>query len=132
VKENIENIFFFSYQFESSQGTASVECRCRRMRSDKGSREGEGSVVVEKVGGRSSATSCFSRYPLRFFIPKKVFSLISLIFGSRKVLYIKIYYKLSSKYVGHEFCISYFKNYFNFSWFIMQISLTEYDHQFLI
>ncbi|XP_022640570.1 urease accessory protein D isoform X2 [Vigna radiata var. radiata] len=43
------------------------------MRNDEGSREGEmGSVVVEKVGGRSSATTCFSRYPLKFFIPKKV------------------------------------------------------------
>ncbi|XP_057433301.1 urease accessory protein D-like [Lotus japonicus] len=31
-----------------------------------------GSVVVEKVGGRSSVTSCISRYPLKFIIPKKV------------------------------------------------------------
>jgi len=56
------------------------------MRNDEGSGEGAmGSVVVEKVGGRSSATTCFSRYPLKFFIPKKVLSLISPIFGSKKV-----------------------------------------------
>jgi len=40
------------------------------MGNDEGSGEEEmGSVVVEKVGGRSSATTCFSRYPLKFFIP---------------------------------------------------------------
>lgn len=45
------------------------------MRSGEAVREMEmGSVVVEKVGGRSSVTSCFSRYPLKFIIPKKVFS----------------------------------------------------------
>ncbi|KAL2947363.1 hypothetical protein AAZX31_20G064900 [Glycine max] len=43
------------------------------MRSGEADREMEmGSVVVEKVGGRSSVTSCFSRYPLKFVIPKKV------------------------------------------------------------
>ncbi|MED6151069.1 hypothetical protein PIB30_078758 [Stylosanthes scabra] len=31
-----------------------------------------GSIVVEKVGGRSSVVHCFSRYPLKFIIPKKV------------------------------------------------------------
>lgn len=31
------------------------------------------SVVVEKVGGRSSVITCLSRYPLKFIIPKKVF-----------------------------------------------------------
>lgn len=45
------------------------------MRSGEADREMEmGSVVVEKVGGRSSVTSCFSRYPLKFVIPKKVSS----------------------------------------------------------
>lgn len=43
------------------------------MRSGEGDTEMEmGSVVVQKVGGRSSVTSCFSRYPLKFIIPKKV------------------------------------------------------------
>jgi hypothetical protein len=28
-------------------------------------------VVVEKVGGRSTATSCFSKYPLKFLLPSK-------------------------------------------------------------
>jgi len=31
------------------------------------------SVVVEKVGGRSSVITCLSRYPLKFITPKKVF-----------------------------------------------------------
>ena len=31
-----------------------------------------GKVVVEKVGGRSTATSCFSKYPLKFLLPSKV------------------------------------------------------------
>ncbi|XP_057743000.1 urease accessory protein D isoform X1 [Arachis stenosperma] len=31
-----------------------------------------GSIVVEKVGGRSSVVHCFSRYPVKFIIPKKV------------------------------------------------------------
>lgn len=30
-----------------------------------------GKVVVEKVGGRSTATSCFSKYPLKFLLPSK-------------------------------------------------------------
>nr|XP_029146556.1 urease accessory protein D isoform X4 [Arachis hypogaea] len=30
-----------------------------------------GSIVVEKVGGRSSVVHCFSRYPVKFIIPKK-------------------------------------------------------------
>ncbi|KAK7355293.1 hypothetical protein VNO80_14546 [Phaseolus coccineus] len=64
---------FLAPSTKSTKALPSVEGRCRTMRSDEGSREGEmGSVVVEKVGGRSSATSCFSRYPLKFFIPKKV------------------------------------------------------------
>ncbi|TKY45582.1 Urease accessory protein D [Spatholobus suberectus] len=43
------------------------------MRSGEGDKEMEmGSVVVDKVGGRSSLISCFSRYPLKFIIPKKV------------------------------------------------------------
>lgn len=43
------------------------------MRNGMGDKEMEmGSVVVEKVGGRSSVTNCFSRYPLKFIIPKKV------------------------------------------------------------
>jgi hypothetical protein len=29
-------------------------------------------VVVEKVGGRSTATSCFSKYPLKFLLPSKL------------------------------------------------------------
>ncbi|OIW01486.1 hypothetical protein TanjilG_19412 [Lupinus angustifolius] len=43
------------------------------MRNSKDDKEVEtGSVVVEKVGGRSSVTSCLSRYPLKFIIPRKV------------------------------------------------------------
>ncbi|KAE9592423.1 putative urease accessory protein UreD [Lupinus albus] len=43
------------------------------MRNSKDDKEVEtGSVVVEKVGGRSSVTSCLSRYPLKFVIPRKV------------------------------------------------------------
>ncbi|KAF8390884.1 hypothetical protein HHK36_023183 [Tetracentron sinense] len=30
-----------------------------------------GFVVVEKVGGKSTVTRCFSKYPLKFIIPKK-------------------------------------------------------------
>ncbi|XP_019101313.1 PREDICTED: urease accessory protein D-like isoform X2 [Camelina sativa] len=30
-----------------------------------------GKVMVEKVGGRSTATSCFSKYPLKFLLPTK-------------------------------------------------------------
>ncbi|CAK8571176.1 unnamed protein product [Lathyrus sativus] len=37
-----------------------------------GEEDKENSVVVEKVGGRSSITSCLSRYPLKFITPKKV------------------------------------------------------------
>ncbi|KAL2664197.1 hypothetical protein AAZV13_02G144800 [Glycine max] len=60
---------------QSNQRVAlpSVDGRGRIMRSGEAVREMEmGSVVVEKVGGRSSVTSCFSRYPLKFIIPKKV------------------------------------------------------------
>lgn len=43
------------------------------MRNGEGDKEMEmGTVVVEKVGGRSSVIRCFSRYPLKFIIPKKV------------------------------------------------------------
>ncbi|CAN8316317.1 unnamed protein product [Cochlearia groenlandica] len=31
-----------------------------------------GKVVVEKIRGRSTATSCFSKYPLKFILPSKV------------------------------------------------------------
>ncbi|XP_054803241.1 urease accessory protein D [Prosopis cineraria] len=31
-----------------------------------------GALVVEKVGGRSTATRCFSKYPLKFILPRKV------------------------------------------------------------
>lgn len=31
-----------------------------------------GEVRVEKVGGKSTVTRCFSRYPLKFIIPTKV------------------------------------------------------------
>ncbi|VVB02146.1 unnamed protein product [Arabis nemorensis] len=31
-----------------------------------------GKVVVEKVEGKSTATSCFSKYPLKFILPRKV------------------------------------------------------------
>ncbi|GAB2298226.1 hypothetical protein Dimus_032295 [Dionaea muscipula] len=31
-----------------------------------------GSVVVEKIGCKSTATRCFSKYPLKFIIPNKV------------------------------------------------------------
>ncbi|XP_058096417.1 urease accessory protein D isoform X5 [Magnolia sinica] len=34
----------------------------------------EGIVVVEKVGGKSKATRCFSKYPLKFIVPSKVAS----------------------------------------------------------
>ncbi|XP_050892380.1 urease accessory protein D isoform X2 [Lathyrus oleraceus] len=37
-----------------------------------GEEDKENSVVVEKVGGRSSITSCLSRYPIKFISPKKV------------------------------------------------------------
>ncbi|GMH02695.1 hypothetical protein Nepgr_004534 [Nepenthes gracilis] len=33
---------------------------------------GTGLVVVEKIGGKSTVTRCFSEYPLKFIIPKKV------------------------------------------------------------
>lgn len=32
----------------------------------------DGKVVVEKVGEKSSVTRCFSKYPLKFIIPRKV------------------------------------------------------------
>ncbi|XP_019260510.1 PREDICTED: urease accessory protein D isoform X2 [Nicotiana attenuata] len=31
-----------------------------------------GKVIVEKVGGKSTVTKCFSKYPLKFIIPRKV------------------------------------------------------------
>ncbi|XP_030481065.1 urease accessory protein D [Cannabis sativa] len=31
-----------------------------------------GRVVVEKVGGKSTVTSCYSKYPLKFIVPNKV------------------------------------------------------------
>nr|GLL39366.1 urease accessory protein D [Ipomoea trifida] len=31
-----------------------------------------GKVVVERVGGKSTVTHCFAKYPLKFIIPKKV------------------------------------------------------------
>ncbi|XP_071922553.1 urease accessory protein D-like isoform X4 [Coffea arabica] len=31
-----------------------------------------GKVVVERAGGKSTATHCFSKYPLKFIIPNKV------------------------------------------------------------
>jgi hypothetical protein len=34
--------------------------------------ESEGKVVVEMVGGRSTVTRCFSKYPLKFIVPNKV------------------------------------------------------------
>ncbi|XP_021826549.1 urease accessory protein D isoform X2 [Prunus avium] len=34
--------------------------------------EKQGRVVVDKVGGRSRVTRCFSKYPLKFIIPRKV------------------------------------------------------------
>ncbi|XP_034212235.1 urease accessory protein D isoform X3 [Prunus dulcis] len=34
--------------------------------------EKQGRVVVDKVGGRSTVTRCFSKYPLKFIIPRKV------------------------------------------------------------
>lgn len=34
-----------------------------------------GKLVVEKVRGKSTVTRSFSRYPLKFFIPNKVFNL---------------------------------------------------------
>lgn len=34
--------------------------------------EVDGAVVVEKVAGKSAVTRCFSKYPLKFIIPRKV------------------------------------------------------------
>ncbi|KAJ6342419.1 hypothetical protein OIU78_010361 [Salix suchowensis] len=34
--------------------------------------ERTGKVVVEKVGGKSTVTRCFSKYPLKFIVPSKV------------------------------------------------------------
>ncbi|KAK9937198.1 hypothetical protein M0R45_014005 [Rubus argutus] len=34
--------------------------------------EKQGRLVVEKVGGKSTVTRCFSKYPLKFIIPRKV------------------------------------------------------------
>lgn len=31
-----------------------------------------GKVVVERVGGKSTVTRCFSKYPLKFIVPTKV------------------------------------------------------------
>lgn len=31
-----------------------------------------GKLVVEKVGGKSRLTRCFSRYPFKFIVPNKV------------------------------------------------------------
>eukprot|EP00261_Vitis_vinifera_P037569 XP_019078812.1 PREDICTED: urease accessory protein D isoform X3 [Vitis vinifera] len=36
-----------------------------------------GFVAVEKIGGRSTVTRCFSKYPLKFIIPRKVGSSIT-------------------------------------------------------
>lgn len=33
--------------------------------------ERTGKVVVEKVGGKSTVTRCFSKYPLKFIVPCK-------------------------------------------------------------
>ncbi|TKY53493.1 Urease accessory protein D [Spatholobus suberectus] len=60
-------------QSNQARDTVIFDGRGRIMRSGEGDKEMEmGSVVVEKVGGRSSVISCFSRYPLKFIIPKKV------------------------------------------------------------
>ncbi|KAL5977504.1 hypothetical protein ACLOJK_021851 [Asimina triloba] len=46
-----------------------ISCPARRRR-----RRMEGILVVEKVGGKSKVTRCFSRYPLKFIVPSKVAS----------------------------------------------------------
>ncbi|OIT03377.1 urease accessory protein d [Nicotiana attenuata] len=38
----------------------------------KGTLMETGKVIVEKVGGKSTVTKCFSKYPLKFIIPRKV------------------------------------------------------------
>lgn len=44
-----------------------------KMADRSGEREMEtGEVRVEKVGGKSTVTRCFSKYPLKFIIPRKV------------------------------------------------------------
>ncbi|KAK7393050.1 hypothetical protein VNO78_21501 [Psophocarpus tetragonolobus] len=83
---------------------SSVEGRGRMMRTSEGDREMEtGSVVVEKVGDRSSVTSCFSKYPLKFIIPKKV--------GSSKIDAVWVYALnygggiVSGDHISFKFCV---------------------------
>ncbi|KAK7344804.1 hypothetical protein VNO77_14910 [Canavalia gladiata] len=52
---------------------SSIDSRGRRMSNGEGEKEMEVcSMIVEKVRGRSSVIHCFSRYPLKFIVPKKV------------------------------------------------------------
>uniref|UniRef100_A0A2P2JBR3 Uncharacterized protein n=1 Tax=Rhizophora mucronata TaxID=61149 RepID=A0A2P2JBR3_RHIMU len=53
-----------------------------------------GKVVVEKVGGKSRVTRCFSKYPVKFIIPNKV----SLSLNPKSILFTCIYRK------GEPFC----------------------------
>lgn len=48
--------------------------------------EKQGRVVVDKVGGRSRVTRCFSKYPLKFIIPRKVSFLALFIFSLLAIL----------------------------------------------
>lgn len=45
-----------------------------------------GLVDVEKVGGRSTVTKCFSKYPLKFIVPRKVSFAIHVYHSSGKNL----------------------------------------------
>jgi urease accessory protein len=44
----------------------------QREREREREMERTGKVVVEKVGGKSTVTRCFSKYPLKFIVPSKV------------------------------------------------------------
>ena len=44
--------------------------------------EVDGAVVIEKVAGKSAVSRCFSKYPIKFIIPRKVRCFILIIFFS--------------------------------------------------
>jgi hypothetical protein len=50
-----------------------VETMAMAMDLDNSAQTPTGRIVIQKVAGRSAATSLFARYPLKFIRPTKVF-----------------------------------------------------------
>lgn len=74
----------------------------------------DGKVVVEKVGEKSSVTRCFSKYPLKFIIPRKVYQLTFSFYSNSTMSYIVVLL----------LCVA--------NWFSSQIILTEAVGMFLL